>query len=213
MVGIKRISKKEKSCYRPSDIWDKKDISVFLKYCPNKRDKCYYSIAFDTSGRPHELWSLRIKGIKFCRTENNKQFVEVRISDGKTGSRIVVLIDSIPFLKEWLLEHPHSTNPDAYIFITKNGCKLTYDGLASRCKYYEKVYFPSIIDENSTIVTDGADKAITRNLVTKKWNIYVLRHSALTKKVNILESKFLSHAGWTAASKMPQVYTSKWRIE
>ena len=109
MIGVKRITKREKTSYRPSDIWNERDVSVFLKYCPNKRDRCYYAMAFDMSARPHEILSLRIKDIKFCVTDNNKQYVEVKIPDGKTGSRVTVLIDSIPYLKEWLLEHPHSS--------------------------------------------------------------------------------------------------------
>ena len=72
-------------------------------------------MAVDMSARPHEILSLRIKDIKFCYTNEGKQYVEVRIPDGKTGSRVVVLIDAIPYLKEWLLQHPHSTNPDAFI--------------------------------------------------------------------------------------------------
>lgn len=121
-------------------------MSVFLKYCPNKRDRCYYAIAFDTSARPHEILSLRIRDIKFCVTVNNKQYVEIRIPDGKTGSLVTVLIESIPYLKEWLLEHPNSSNPNAYIFIIKNGARLTYEGLASRSKYYEKNYYPSLLN-------------------------------------------------------------------
>ncbi|TVP41782.1 tyrosine-type recombinase/integrase [Candidatus Nitrosocosmicus arcticus] len=207
MSGIKRLSKREKTSYRPSDIWDERDMSVFLKYCPNKRDRCYYAMAFDMSARPHEILSLRIRDIKVCLTDNNKQYVEVRIPDGKTGSRIAVLIDSIPYLKEWLLEHPHSSNSDAYIFILKNGARLTYEGLASRRTYYEKIYYPSLLSIKSRVQVEEPDKAIIRNLITKKWNLYVLRHSALTKKSQFLtEANLRSHAGWTASSKMPQIY-------
>ncbi|HKO63782.1 MAG TPA: hypothetical protein VJU13_01145 [Candidatus Nitrosocosmicus sp.] len=207
MIGIKRLSKREKTSYKPSDVWDERDISVFLKYCPNKRDRCYYAIAFDMSARPHEILSLRIKNIKFCITDDNKQYVEVKIPDGKTGSRVIVLMDSIPYLKEWLLEHPHCSNPNAYLFIIKNGARLTYEGLASRSTYYENIYYPSLVNNTSSIEVATSDKAIIRNLLTKPWNLYVLRHSALTKKSQFLtEANLRSHAGWTASSKMPQVY-------
>ncbi len=79
MIGVKRLSKREKTSYKPSDIWDETDVSVFLKYCPNKRDRCYYAMAFDISARPAEILSLRIKDIKFCVTDNDEQYVEVRI--------------------------------------------------------------------------------------------------------------------------------------
>ena len=68
MIGVKRLSKREKTSYKPSDIWDERDIAVFLKYYPIKRDRCYYAMAFDASARPHEILSLHIKDIKFCFT-------------------------------------------------------------------------------------------------------------------------------------------------
>jgi predicted nucleic acid-binding Zn ribbon protein len=44
-------------------------------------------------------------------------------------------------------------------------------------------------------------------MLTKPWNLYVFRHSALTEKSQYLtESILRSHAGWTMSSKMPQVY-------
>jgi hypothetical protein len=44
-------------------------------------------------------------------------------------------------------------------------------------------------------------------MLTKPWNLYVFRHSALTEKSQILtESTLRDHAGWTMTSKMPTVY-------
>ena len=44
-------------------------------------------------------------------------------------------------------------------------------------------------------------------MLTKPWNLYVFRHSALTEKSQFLTEAVLRfHAGWTMSSKMPQVY-------
>jgi len=65
-------------------------------------------------------------------------------------------------------------------------------------------YFPNLL-ENETI--PEADKAFIKNMLTKPWNLYILRHSALTEKSQILKEHVLrDHAGWTMSSKMPQVY-------
>jgi hypothetical protein len=40
--GIRQLSKKEKSPYKPSDIWNNKEHAIFLKYCSSKRDRCFY---------------------------------------------------------------------------------------------------------------------------------------------------------------------------
>ena len=65
MQGIKPFPRKEKSAYKPSDIWTDEDHILFLRYCPDKRDKCYHAMANDTSERPHKLLNLKIKDIIF----------------------------------------------------------------------------------------------------------------------------------------------------
>ena len=51
------------------------------------------------------------------------------------------------------------------------------------------------------------DKSLIRNILTKPWNLYVYRHSALTEKSLILsESVLKDHAGWSMSSKMTQIY-------
>ncbi len=47
----------------------------------------------------------------------------------KTGSRSVPLIDSIPYLREWLQEHPSGSN--SKLLGNNQASKLTYDGLDS----------------------------------------------------------------------------------
>ena len=51
------------------------------------------------------------------------------------------------------------------------------------------------------------DKAYIKNMLTKPWNPYILRHSALTAKSQILkESTLRDHAGWSMNSRMPNIY-------
>jgi hypothetical protein len=76
-------------------------------------------MANDMSARPHEILGLKIKDIKFCMTDNNIQYAEVRIKDRKTGPLTIPLIDSIPYLKEWLQEHPTSGNQGSWLFTKK----------------------------------------------------------------------------------------------
>ena len=61
MNGIKQLQRKEISSYEPDDMWTIEEHSLFLKYCPSIRDKCYHSMTLDTSARPHELLNLKIK--------------------------------------------------------------------------------------------------------------------------------------------------------
>jgi integrase len=103
--NIQQLKRKEKSIYRPTDMWTSEDDLLFLKYCPSKRMKCFHMMARDTSCRPHELLKLRIKDVNFKITPDKYQYAELLVN-GKTGSRPLVLIDSIPYLKDYL-DHEH----------------------------------------------------------------------------------------------------------
>jgi len=46
--------------------------------------------------------NLKIKDIIFKVTEEGKQYAELEIRGGKTGSRTLPLINSLPFIKDWI---------------------------------------------------------------------------------------------------------------
>jgi hypothetical protein len=165
-------------------------------------------MANDTSARPGELLNLKISDIVFKISDSGIQYAEIVVS-GKTKSRTLPLITSIPYLKEWLQNHPAGSNPNSWLFVSlsKNNflTKLSRDASLARCQYhYKKKFFPSLL-ENDTI--PQRDKALVRNMLTKPFSLYVFRHSALTEKSQLLkESTLRHHAGWSMTSKMPQIY-------
>jgi integrase len=77
--GIRPLSRKEKSSYKPDDIWTNEEHSIYLKYCPEKRDRCFHCMANDTSARPHELLSIKIGDIKFKSSSTGTQYAEIHI--------------------------------------------------------------------------------------------------------------------------------------
>ena len=200
---VKPLPRKEKSPYKPSDIWTNEEHSVFLKYCPNKRDRCYHAMANDTSCRPHELLSLKIGDIKFKTSSIGMQYAEVHIMDSKTNPRTLPLIFSIPYIKEWMELHPLANNSNAWLFISLGdrsfGKQVTENGLYKQYhRNYKQKYFRNLLNNQSI---EERDKAYLRNLLTKPWNPYIMRHSALTQKSQILkESTLRDHAGWSMSS-------------
>ena len=50
-----------------------------------------------------------MKDIIFKAAEDGIQYAEVLITGGKTKPRTLPLIDSIPYLKDWTLDHPGSS--------------------------------------------------------------------------------------------------------
>ena len=204
--NIPKLKRKEESTYKPSDLWSKDDDLLFLKYCPNKRDRCYHAVARDTSCRPHELLKLRIKDITF-KISGNHQYAQILVN-GKTGSRPIPLIDSIPYVKDWLEHgHPHASNSDA-IFICglgkRIGRRILSTSLAGIYSKYKQHFFPRLL-ENPHIPME--DKQKIRELLKKPWNPYIRRHSALTEKSIVLKEHVLrQHAGWSGKSQMHLKY-------
>jgi integrase len=211
MQGIKQLPRKEISSYKPSDMWSDEDHVLFLKYCPEKRDRCYHAMANDTSARPHELLNLKIKDVIFrISSTTGMQYAEINITKSKTKPRTLPLINSIPYVKDWLDSHPFYNNLDAYLFVALSdnnyGDRLSEPAIYKQyTERYQKTYFPKLIDKESTI--PERDKSLIRNLLTKPWTPYIQRHSALTQKSMILKEHTLrAYAGWSLSSKMPTRY-------
>jgi integrase/recombinase XerD len=212
IMGIKQLKRKEVSCYKPTDLWTQEDDLLFLKWVTNKRDRCYHTMARDLSARPHEILNLKIKDIIF-KTSGNFLYAEVLVN-GKTGSRHIPLIQSIPYIKEWLSNHPSRNNPNAPLFVslTKHSMgrtQLTINGLYNMYHKYKEEFFPKLLEEDKTTTIPKEDKEKIKALLLKPFNPYIRRHSALTEKSNSdkLGVHILNqHAGWSMNSHMAQKY-------
>ena len=144
MDNIPQLKRKETSIYKPSDLWTKDDDLLFLKYCPSKRDRCYHAISRDTSCRPHEILGLRIKDISF-KMASDRQYADVLVN-GKTGSRNIPLINSIPYLKDYLDDHPQCSNPNAFLIFGKGkgfGKQMNRAFINQLYRNYKNHFFPN----------------------------------------------------------------------
>jgi integrase/recombinase XerD len=199
--NIPQLRRREQSIYKPSDLWSIDDDLLFLKYCPSVREKCYHMISRDLSCRPNEIIKLKLKDIHF-KTSGNHQYAEVLLN-GKTGSRSIPLISSIPYLKDWIDQHPQAGNPNCTLICglgKKLGRRLTTPTLYRIYKNYKEKVFPKLLG-NPSIPPE--DKQKIRELLKKPWNPYIRRHSALTEKSTILKEHVLrQHAGWSGRSPL-----------
>jgi integrase/recombinase XerD len=210
---IPKLKRKEVSSYKPGDMWTPEEDLLFLKYVSNKRDRCYYAMSRDLSGRPHEILHLKIGDVVLFRTVDTatgkRQYTEV-VVNGKTGSRPIPLIQSIPYVKTWLEDHPSKNNPESWLFVSlntqSNGRKrLDENSLYGVYLNYKKDFFPRLL-QDPTISNEDKDKI--RALLAKPWNPYVRRHTGATEKSKILnEIKLKQYGGWSANSNQPRVYT------
>jgi integrase/recombinase XerD len=64
---------------------------------------------------------------------------------------------------------------------------------------YKENIFPRLLESPDTL---PEDRPLIRELLTKRWNPYVRRHTALTEKAKILKEPILKmHGGWTQKSQ------------
>jgi integrase len=207
IMDIPSLKRKEVSCYKPSDLWTQEDDLLFLKWVTNKRDRCYHTMSRDLSARPHEILNLRIKDVVF-KNANGYQYAEVLVN-GKTGSRHIPLIQSIPYIKEWLSNHPSRNNPKSPLFVGLDSHnmgrrQLTLSGLYQMYQYHKKELFSNLL-EDPTVSNEDKDKI--KELLLKPFNPYIRRHSSLTEKSTKLKSHTLNqHAGWSPTSNVSQKY-------
>jgi len=204
--NIHQLKRKEKSIYKPTDLWTPEDDSLFLRYCPNPRDRCYHAMSRDSAARPHELLKLRIKDVVFKLTPDKKQYAEILVN-GKTGTRHIPLIDSIPHIKDWVSQHPQGGNHNS-ILLCGFGKSLNrvihIRSLNGIYEDYKKRFFPRLLDNPNV---SPEDKQKIRELLKKPWNPYIRRHSSLTEKSTILKEHTLRQfAGWSPGSNMHLKY-------
>jgi integrase/recombinase XerD len=204
--GIPRLKRKETSIYKPHDMWTQQDDLLFLKYCPSTRDKCYHAISRDLSCRPSEILRLKIRDVAF-KTIGTSQYAEV-VVNGKTGTRPIPLINSIPYLKDYLdHDHPQPSNPNSPLISGVGrglGRHISVIRIAVMYFEYRRRVYPKML-ENPNIMPE--DKQKISELLKKPWNPYIRRHSALTEKSTILKEHVLrQHAGWSGSSQMHLKY-------
>jgi integrase/recombinase XerD len=209
IAGIKQYRRKEESIYTPDDLWTEEEDLLFLKYVSNIRDRCYHMVSRDTACRPSELLNARISQLNFKTVANGRQYASLVVS-GKTGNREVVLTNSLPYLKDWLSQHPLKENPEAYIFCSladrNRNKRLSEVALHHVYRYYRLVYFPALLRKDETEVP-GYDKEHIRLLLKKPFNPYLRRHLGLSQKARqIHEAELRQYSGWSKNSMMHKRY-------
>lgn len=206
------LKKKEKTHVQAKDLWTSQDDEVFLKYCSDPRLALFHVMSLDISARPHETLALKIGDVKIKQTEAGRMYGETEVGrGGKTKSRTVPLIISLPYYRAWLERHPEPNNPNAYVFRSMERTARyrnvplkpgSINALYWRLKHKE---FPKLLERPDV---PPEDKAKIRDLLQKPWNPYLRRHISLTAKAKIVnEYNLRLHAGWSKTSKMVEIYT------
>lgn len=180
---VKWIKSRIKNNHKlPEELLSPEDIRKLIQAATNIRDKALIAILYESGCRIGEIMGLKLKHVSF-----DKYGAVIHVS-GKTGDRRVRLVISVPYLSNWMENHPEKHNTDYGVWVsigTKNHHKpITYEA----------------INKTLRIIAERAG-------VQKKVNPHMFRHSRATHLANKLtEAQMKEYFGWVQSSDMASIY-------
>jgi site-specific recombinase XerD len=162
----------------PEELLTEEEINKIIQKCETLRNKTMIAVLAESGCRISEIGLLKIKHISF------EEYGARLTVNGKTGMRKILVINSTPYLQEWINQHPFNDNPESYLWVNKNGDLLSYKRIANILK-----------------------NAAKRVKIKKRVYPHLLRHSRATILAAKMSDAALKHYfGWTQASKMAATY-------
>jgi len=166
----------------PEQLISKADVDKLLEAAYTPRDRALVLVLFESGCRIGEILSLKMRNVTF--DQHGAQLIVT----GKTGSRRVRIIASVPALSTWMDNHPLRQNPDAPLWIS----------LGSRDRGQALTYSAALY---------ALRKLVKRAGLTKRIYPHLFRHSRATFLAQHLNDALLKqHFGWVQSTKMAARY-------
>ena len=163
------------------DLLSVEDIEAMIRHTINTRDQAIIATLYDSAARAWEFCNVRIKDVRF-----DKLGALMKVT-GKSGTRDIRLINSVPYLQAWLEVHPFRDDGNAFLWYNLKGRKWAQ---VSR-QTLERIL----------------DRAVVRAGIKKRVYPHLFRHSRLTELApKIPEQALKAFAGWGQDSRMAAVY-------
>ncbi len=153
---------------RIEDIPTKEEINALLDNMPRAMDRCLVMV-FLEGLRLNEARNVRIRDVV-----DKKTHMIIYITVSKSKKRPVPVINSVPFIIEWLNQHPDRKNPEAFLFAHKRKEQILQ---------YSQRGLQQIIGRN--------------NNLSKRIYPHLFRHTAATNDYsNLSEKLMMKKYGW-----------------
>lgn len=176
-----KTTMKNNSRKLPEEMLTEEEALMLIGATPHTRDKALIALLWDAGLRIGEAGTLRIKNIAF------DEYGAVLTVRGKTGARRVRIIWSLPFIRNWLEEHPLKEDPEAPLWIKFwNGDTrpMNYAGIRKQLLTAKK-----------------------KAGLKKRIHAHIFRHSSATRMASHLtEAQMKEYFGWVQGSDMASVY-------
>ena len=167
----------------PADMlhWEE-DVLPMIEATRYSRDAALIAAAWDSGARSGEIRGLSVGDVTDHRHGFQLTF------QGKTGQRTVTLIPSVPYLQQWLSDHPARDDPNAPLW-----CKL------DRPEEFSYRMFTKILE--GAAEDAGVDKPVTFTNFRKSSASYLASQG-------MNQAHIEDHHGWVRGSDVASRYVS-----
>lgn len=176
------MSRNKRPLPKAEDLLTEQDVQRMIEHTTRIRDKAMISMFWETGARVSELGNLTTRDVRFDK------YGAVLTVNGKTGPRSVRIIQSVPYLANWLQFHPTKDQPGAALWVTNS------NSIRGKMIMYQII---------RKMLRDVARKAG----ITKRVNPHSFRHARSTFLAkHLTEFQMNQYLGWTQGSDMPSTY-------
>jgi len=180
----------------PTDMLSTEEVKRMIEAADNPRDRAMVAVLYEGALRASELLDMQLKHVEF-----DKYGAKITVS-GKTGGRVVRLINSVPDLQVWLNCHSFRDDPEAWLWssMRKRVRRVNESKGGTSIKYHSEQLKIKGLQHRVTWLAELAG-------IKKRVYCHLLRHSRLTELAKgMTEQELKVFAGWTPDSKMASTY-------
>jgi len=133
---IKNDRLNELNSLTAEDMLTSSDIDKLIRAASTPRNKAIIALYTETGMRPSELFNLQIKDY------GQNSGVKTLTIFGKKRKRVRPIVGSVPYLAEWLNNHPQADKPEAPLFVKSVLKRRKKDKEGKVICEGEKIYAP-----------------------------------------------------------------------
>ena len=179
---LAKIKKKReiKKVFRKEELLSPEDIRLMIENTDNLQYKCLIIVLYETAGREDEIRNVKIGDIT-----QYDSYSTIFLNKTKTLQRNLPVVQSIPYINQWLNNHPQKNDINSSFFGRQ------YSG---EFKEYSRTGLYLIIKKRSAFLK-------------KRVYPHLFRHSRLTELAkHLTDAELCRFAGWVIGSKQIRRY-------
>lgn len=177
-----RTTGKKNNKKLPEDLLTEDEVKKMIEAANNSRDRSIISMLWEAGCRVGELLSMQVKHVTF---ENDITRITIQ---GKTGMRRIPLIDSTPYLAEWIENHPFKNDTNTPLWVS-----------IGTVNHHQPLEYGAC----RKMLQEIAKKAGIKKAI----NPHNYRNSRATSLANhFTEAQMNEYFGWIQGSDISQVY-------